>query len=567
MSDRFTRGFAERRLNYTLGDYLELLRRIESIPPGAARNQLIRGCGELDLWFFSRYILHVGTTTLGDGSNLLENRVAVEVFRDVQGLRNKDLYIAAREHFKSTALRSLVVQEIAKNRNIAIRIARSTYQRAEQVVLAIKELVDKSPKLVELWPEVFDWERCPDNNRRWSKKALFVPGRTSAREDPTVAPLGLTNFQAVGAHPDLILADDLESEDLLKPSMLAKAQAGLLSLYAFLNRPECRISAVGTYYLEDGLHAKTMPESGWRTKHYSAVDHTDIPPGVIHVPAGDGVGSLTVTYRDIGGRPKLLLPDVLAAHFVAMRHTPGFYASQYLCRPPKSRTAVMDPEKLRYYYGAVPTGLTNYLLVDPAMGLRQNGDHTAMLVVGASEPGNYYVIAGAYGRSWEQPDRIARAVSLATTYNVKEVRYEAYGTFVEDVLALRRRLPPAISVIEMRAPSGMAKKDRITAIVGDCLLANGRLFLPMVKMPTGEVRGGLKFLVDDQTAEYANNGGGAIINEMKAHPKGKADGLLDCLVLLNGAPQLGILPAKWIPAHRANVAGQSARHRAYQRQL
>jgi hypothetical protein len=496
---------------------------------------------------------------------LLDHQTAIDVSRIIQDLKHKELFIGAREHYKSTFLRARAVWRLCQDSNRAILILRATLKRAREVVQAIRDLIDKSPKLQVYWPEIWKGEKGT-----WSTAALVVPGRTSTREDPSVRAGGLLNFNLTGAHPDEVLCDDLEDLEQNTATSKDKLARGLISFYPFLNSTSAVMAAVGTYYHTDGLHAKTMPQTGWHTIRYSAVFERDCPDETFFVTLSDS-STMTMRLYDIGGRPKMLDPRVLGAQKLALDAVrPGFYASQYLCRIPSGVVGAMDVSKIKYFLRVSrPThAMRRVLCVDPAMGRTEFGDHTALSVFGVDGAGNYHLLGGGYARSWTQPDRIRIALNLMKQWSVQEVRWETYNTFFEDLRVLDveikkdaffKHRPPIVHAIEGKKAS---KKQAIKAWVGDILLAYGRFYLPVRKTPEGDLVNDLRLIVDDGERRYEEHGDQMVRDEINAFPGGRNDGFLDTLTMLAPSPDL---PSPKFMVETPMVT--SARAKAYRRLL
>ncbi len=148
--------FLERRSSYGLEQYRELHAKLESLKAidRDAGVLLFRRICLADLWFFTRYVLSVGEARV-EGRFLLDHQTAIDVSRIVQDLKHKELFIGAREHYKSTFLRARAVWRLCHDSNRVILILRATLKRAREVVQAIRDLIDKSPKLQVYWPEIW----------------------------------------------------------------------------------------------------------------------------------------------------------------------------------------------------------------------------------------------------------------------------------------------------------------------------------------------------------------------------------------------------------------------------
>lgn len=121
------------------------------------------------------------------------------------------LVLAPRDHGKTEVAITYAVRAILMNRNVRILWICESASQAEKRMRRVKALL-RSEKIVA------DWASDPANgctpleseDAPWTQTQLYVP-RTLESVDPTVTAIG-SGGAVTGAHFDLVLADDLESD-------------------------------------------------------------------------------------------------------------------------------------------------------------------------------------------------------------------------------------------------------------------------------------------------------------------------------------------------------------------
>lgn len=128
-----------------------------------------------------------------------------------QGDKGRLLVLAPRDHGKTEAGISYAVRAICLNRNVRILWICESAGQAEKRMRRVKALL-RSERIVDDWGSdptsgctAFESEETP-----WTQTQVYVP-RTLESVDPTITAIG-SGGAVTGAHFDLILADDLESD-------------------------------------------------------------------------------------------------------------------------------------------------------------------------------------------------------------------------------------------------------------------------------------------------------------------------------------------------------------------
>lgn len=128
-----------------------------------------------------------------------------------QGDKGRLLVLAPRDHGKTEAGISYAVRAICLNRNVRILWICESAGQSEKRMRRVKSLL-RSERIVADWGSdakngctAFESEETP-----WTQTQVYVP-RSLESVDPTITAIG-SGGAVTGAHFDLILADDLESD-------------------------------------------------------------------------------------------------------------------------------------------------------------------------------------------------------------------------------------------------------------------------------------------------------------------------------------------------------------------
>lgn len=128
-----------------------------------------------------------------------------------QGDKGRLLVLAPRDHGKTEAGISYAVRAICLNRNVRILWICESAGQAEKRMRRVKALL-RSEKICADWGSDPSTGCTPfeDEATPWTQTQVYVP-RTLESVDPTITSIG-SGGAVTGAHFDLILADDLESD-------------------------------------------------------------------------------------------------------------------------------------------------------------------------------------------------------------------------------------------------------------------------------------------------------------------------------------------------------------------
>jgi hypothetical protein len=124
------------------------------------------------------------------------------------------LIAAPRGHGKSVQVIGRVVWELGRNPELRVKIIGSSDDKAKEILGLIKEVIERSPRVKEVFPNLEI-----DGTRGDTKTAFFVK-RTIPQRDPSVEASGVLSTGA-GGRADLLVCDDVVD---LKNAVINPAQ-------------------------------------------------------------------------------------------------------------------------------------------------------------------------------------------------------------------------------------------------------------------------------------------------------------------------------------------------------
>ena len=544
----------------TLEGYAELNRRVEGLRSTAPQQyrEVKRQLCRLDLFYLARYVSLVRFgrkfLTALDGSGRPEERcildapVAIKVARRMESLGNKTLYVGGRGLLKSTFHGLEVIRQVLVDQQVKILILASTKELAMRSVSKVMVEIDQNQELRELFPDIF-WASKTEARRAgvsWSPKGLVVK-RIGGHRECTVDPAGCLDGLPIGVHYHRVMGDDMEEPKNVTLATLPHLLAVIGKIPPLTTGHGAVWNTIGTYHHARGLHTTGLPEAGWNVLEMPSVDTEDIPDGYIEIPFGSG--KRKVWWHEIGGRPIYDTAEFLADKFISLREVE--YGAQYLCRKPNEVNRRLDARLIRWYEAVADAGNLNasrlshevlygsqkVLLVDPAHAKgKVSSDPTCMLVVGLYRSGTtrmVIILDAYYSPRLARPGRLYVAMEMISKWNVKQVRWEAFGA-VEDHLELlgymksRGRDTRGIRVVPYT--TRISKNIRALEAIQP-LLQTGDLWAPKRLLingsPAPNEREGVPAV---QQLDFAQ----LLVEEFDQYPDGP-DHILDCLGMVSEA--------------------------------
>lgn len=172
---------------------------------------------------------------------------------------------------------------------------------------------------------------------------------------------------------------------------------------------------------------------------------------------------------------------------------PYAFAGQYQQTPSPTGGGIFERKWIQYYDKIDITQMNKYLLVDPANSKKNGSDYTSMVVIGAHEDGNLYLIDAVRDRM-NVREREDLLFEWHKKYTPLVVAYEKYGMQV-DVDWVRKSMDERNYRFAIQEVGGSLKKeDRIQRLVK--YFHDGKIFLPRTLYKTN-TEGLCSNIVDD----------------------------------------------------------------------
>ena len=126
----------------------------------------------------------------------------------------KMLLLAPRNHGKTEAVATLIARAVAYDRNICVMLICANEAQALLRLGRVKAIL-RSSRVIEDFcqdPGEGFWGWGEKGDDRWREGSVLVT-RTTHKVDPTIIAIGAGGKNVTGAHPNLIIADDIEGQE------------------------------------------------------------------------------------------------------------------------------------------------------------------------------------------------------------------------------------------------------------------------------------------------------------------------------------------------------------------
>lgn len=423
----------------------------------------LRNLCRTDLYFLLRY---------GCNRPDVEKPFLFEKCRAVQFNPDNRLDLWSREHYKSTIITyAKTIQDILAShgdnplheRELTFGIFSHTRPIAKAFLAQIKAEFETNELLKEWFPDVL-WKYPTKEAAKWSLDGGISVRRNSNPKEQTVEAWGVVDGQPTSKHFDVLVYDDLVTqESVSNPDQIKKTTDSLALSYNLGAQGGTR-RFIGTRYHYNDTYKEIMDRGTVKPRIFPATK--------------DG---------KVGGEPVLFSREELEQKRRDMG--PYIYACQML-QDPKQDGADGFNERWLRYYSNTPVGTNNYIVVDPANSKRKDSDYTTIWVIGLGADSNYYVLDMVRDRL-NLKERTQAVFDLHRTWQPLAVGYERFGmqSDVEHIEDKMEQLNYRFNLLALGQPgtkqqkryirsSGgqMSKEDRIRKLIP--VFEQGRIWLP-----------------------------------------------------------------------------------------
>jgi len=169
----------------------------------------------------------------------------------------KILLLAPRNHGKTEAVATIIARAICYDRNIRVMLICANEDQAKLRLGRVKAIL-RSPRVVADFTKdaeegFWDWDHLGD--AKWRETAIHV-SRPKQSVDPTVIAIGAGGKGVTGAHPSLLICDDLEDKDsVMTAALREKTKMWFKGTLLPTLMPGGTLVAIGTKKHHDDLYA------------------------------------------------------------------------------------------------------------------------------------------------------------------------------------------------------------------------------------------------------------------------------------------------------------------------
>lgn len=425
-----------------------------------------------------------------------------DVERFLRKPARKKALLLPRGHLKTTFVtEAFAMQCIMKNPNVRILIANQVWDRARDILRAIKGHLEGS-QLKYIFGDFV--------SAKWNEDQIIVRQRDKSLKEPTINTTGVESEQT-GGHYDVIILDDLTGlQNSQTPEQREKTKRFRRSMFNLLD-PGALLIEIGTRWHLDDTFADIFEKE---TKYYDVMCRKVVENGKVIFPKHfakkfdplkkDWITVDDSTCMDYINHLKESMPL-------------DEFSAQYLNEPFSSENQLFKPEMFKYW-NQRPEGLYVGMAVDLAISERAAADQTAIVVCGMDKDWKLYVLDYLQGR-WKPTDIINNVFAMRDKWKPHCVGMETNGfqrtlkLACEEEMRKRRIYFP---IEEIKTGTSLSKEAKIKSL--EPFYRNGNVF----------------------HASWMK--GKDIENQLQTFPKGRHDDIIDaeamCLPLLH--PGIGV---------------------------
>ena len=462
-------------------NYLAIFRRIalqETDPdpkypdasPEHYAKSMIRSLIKTDLFFIAYFIMDIP---------VVNGVYAVSCINEIESLTpdgglslNRNLFIWAREHLKSTTLtKALTIKRIVNNPDCCTLIFSHGKDAANKFLGSIRDTLE-TEIMLECFPDVL-YEKPETQSPSWSlQNGIRVKRKSVSRNENTVEASGLVEGMKTGGHFDHLMYDDVETFDTAKSPDQMNLCYDAFDMSGNLGKDGCTRNVIGTFYSHLGplvrirnkkdIHGNPMFKTSVRAATHDGTRH---------------------------GRPVFLSQERLDE-----LKTSKYFDSQQLCNPTPVDIAKLDSRMLKYIDPHfLPKDRFKFIIIDQAGGKDTNisgkkGDSWTIGLVSVKPVIDELGTSDVYLEEFETGEMThAQAINsiiqmylrsgLVRAIGVEKVGLSTTEIHVADALRAHGRiLSEKNKTLILLRPGGRSTEERVEAAL-EWSLCNGKIFV------------------------------------------------------------------------------------------
>ncbi len=324
--------------------------------------------------------------------------------------KTKQLILLPREHLKSTWVAIRAAWRLTRDPTVRILLISSTSNLATKQLKFIKDILTSDTYRL-YWPEMIHKDEA--RREKWTEREISVDHPLRKKEgirDPSIFTAGLTS-NIVGLHCDIAILDDVVVQS---NAYTEEGREKVREQYGYLSSVESTASeewVVGTRYHPKDLYSDLI---GMRLEEYDEVGNVISRSKELYEvferqveSVGDGTGEfLWPRQQAPNGRWYGFSQEVLGekkSQYINKIH----FRAQYYNDPHDIDTSPIRRDLFQYYdrnFLVFKNGrwffkgnlLNVVAAVDFAYSTVKKSDYTAIVVVGVTGGGDYYILVFVY---------------------------------------------------------------------------------------------------------------------------------------------------------------------------
>ena len=394
--------------------------------------------GISDLFYFTKYILGYPDVIEQPHREMCDSLASGNL---------RILNLEPRGSFKTTLTVSYCIWRIIQDPNIRILIDSEELALSKKILGEIKGHLERNTEFINLYGDYVT------KAEKWDQSEIVVNKRNKlGLKDPTINTGGV-EVTRVGSHVDLLIEDDLHSQQNTQtPEQIEKVQEHWRLNQSILD-PGGKEVINGTRWAVGDIYGTIIEQEKERRK---------IGKRKFHIRIKDAESS--------GPNNSLYFPTRLTAEVLAdkkLEQGSYVYACQYKNNPVDEDAIIFKPHWFKFYGRFAPEELVITGTLDPAIGLKDANCYSNINIIGTDCDGYIYVLDNHRFRA-EPHDIIDAIFQMCNKWDMYQFGIEvvAYQKVLKFWMYERMRQTGVfINIKELKTDTTINKDKRIRGLM------------------------------------------------------------------------------------------------------
>lgn len=192
-------------------------------------------------------------SVIWDCMGITPHPIQIETARWIQDAGERRALFAMRNFGKTLLIAALICWYFKRNPNATVLVQSATQQHSTKIVGFVKQLIETSPFLAEMRPDV---------EGIWGRLRLDVGNRTVPEKDPSLAAYGIGS-QVTGSHVDHVIADDVETPENSRTVEARDKIKDKINEYEDVVNPGGTVTIIGTFQTVEAVLVDVVKHMGY----------------------------------------------------------------------------------------------------------------------------------------------------------------------------------------------------------------------------------------------------------------------------------------------------------------